>query len=210
MDAEPNGTQRDRRTADARGVGSTSVRRLRRRPVRRERRPPWAEALTAGGAWCAEDTFRTPDVERARWPATLQTYGADKAVCLSLHAYPRRNPHAAPTQPRHRRHPRCTGVRHFSHRNLYHVTQADEAAAALDGARKSSIRFCDTAPPYGLGLSERRLGACLPHRPRHEYTVSSKAVRMLVPNEQPDGDDSADEAMPALADPGPTPATAHP
>ncbi|MEU3729773.1 aldo/keto reductase [Streptomyces sp. NPDC033538] len=74
--------------------------------------------------------------------------------------------------------------------NLYRVTQADEAAAALDAAWESGIRYFDTAPHYGLGLSERRLGACLRHRPRHEYTVSSKVGRLLVPNEHPDGVDS--------------------
>ncbi|GAA5210978.1 aldo/keto reductase [Streptomyces thinghirensis] len=74
--------------------------------------------------------------------------------------------------------------------NLYRVTQADEAAAALDAAWEAGIRYFDTAPHYGLGLSERRLGAFLRHRPRHEYTVSSKVGRLLVPNEQPRGVDS--------------------
>ncbi|MGW4026312.1 aldo/keto reductase [Streptomyces sp. NPDC005009] len=74
--------------------------------------------------------------------------------------------------------------------NLYRVTRADEATAALDAAWESGIRYFDTAPHYGLGLSERRLGAFLRHRPRHAYTVSSKVGRLLVPNEQPRGVDS--------------------
>ncbi|RZU18047.1 aldo/keto reductase [Streptomyces sp. BK239] len=74
--------------------------------------------------------------------------------------------------------------------NLYRVTPAEEAAAAVDAAWDAGIRYFDTAPHYGLGLSERRLGAALRGRPRGEYTVSSKVGRLLVPNEQPRGVDS--------------------
>jgi D-threo-aldose 1-dehydrogenase len=73
--------------------------------------------------------------------------------------------------------------------NLYRVTPAQDASAAVDAAWDAGIRYFDTAPHYGLGLSERRLGAALRGRPRDEYVVSSKAGRLLVPNEQPQGVD---------------------
>jgi D-threo-aldose 1-dehydrogenase len=43
------------------------------------------------------------------------------------------------------------------------------------------IRSFDTAPHYGLGLSELRLGAALRNRPRDQYVVSTKVGRLLEP-----------------------------
>ncbi|WP_181809066.1 aldo/keto reductase [Streptomyces shenzhenensis] len=74
--------------------------------------------------------------------------------------------------------------------NLYRVTPAQDAEAAVDAAWEAGIRYFDTAPHYGLGLSERRLGAALRHRPRDAYMVSSKVGRLLVPNEDRRGVDS--------------------
>ena len=74
--------------------------------------------------------------------------------------------------------------------NLYRVTPVDDATAAVDAAWDAGIRYFDTAPHYGLGLSERRLGAALRSRPRDEYVISSKVGRLLVPNEEPRGVDT--------------------
>ncbi|MFF4121855.1 aldo/keto reductase [Streptomyces sp. NPDC001714] len=74
--------------------------------------------------------------------------------------------------------------------NLYRVTPVDEATAAIDAAWDAGIRYFDTAPHYGLGLSERRLGTALRDRPRDEYVISSKVGRLLVPNEEPRGVDT--------------------
>ncbi|WP_405802091.1 aldo/keto reductase [Streptomyces sp. NBC_01506] len=73
--------------------------------------------------------------------------------------------------------------------NLHRVTPPGDAEAAVGAAWAAGIRYFDTAPHYGLGLSERRLGAALRDRPRDAYVVSSKAGRLLVPNEQPRGVD---------------------
>jgi len=51
------------------------------------------------------------------------------------------------------------------------------------------VRYFDTAPHYGLGLSERRLGAGLAGRPRAEFTVSTKVGRLLEPHPAPTGSD---------------------
>ncbi|MEV0174152.1 aldo/keto reductase [Streptomyces sp. NPDC050803] len=74
--------------------------------------------------------------------------------------------------------------------NLYRVTPVIEATSAVDTAWEAGLRYFDTAPHYGLGLSERRLGAALRDRPRAEYVVSSKVGRLLVPNEDPRGVDT--------------------
>ncbi|MGI5521345.1 aldo/keto reductase [Micromonospora sp. CA-259024] len=66
--------------------------------------------------------------------------------------------------------------------NLYRATSDEDFAAAVDTAWAGGIRYFDTAPHYGLGLSERRLGAALRSRPRAEYVVSTKVGRLLVPS----------------------------
>lgn len=82
--------------------------------------------------------------------------------------------------------------------NLFSPVDDDTAAAAVDAAWVAGIRSFDTAPHYGLGLSERRLGPALRHRPRAEYTVSTKVGRLLVPAREARGDDVANGfAVPA-------------
>lgn len=66
--------------------------------------------------------------------------------------------------------------------NLYRATGEDEARAAVDAAWDVGVRYFDTAPHYGLGLSERRLGSALGDRPREEYVLSTKVGRLLEPN----------------------------
>lgn len=74
--------------------------------------------------------------------------------------------------------------------NLYRPVSDEEAAAAVAAAWNAGIRYFDTAPHYGLGLSERRLGAALRDYPRDQYVLSSKVGRLLVRNETRRGVDS--------------------
>jgi D-threo-aldose 1-dehydrogenase len=74
--------------------------------------------------------------------------------------------------------------------NLYRETPEQDAEDAVAAAWDGGIRYFDTAPHYGLGLSERRLGKGLGGRPREEFVVSSKVGRLLVPNESPTGRDT--------------------
>lgn len=60
------------------------------------------------------------------------------------------------------------------------VTDAD-ARAAVDAAWAAGIRSFDTAPQYGHGLSETRVGAALRARPRDQYVLSTKVGRLLRP-----------------------------
>jgi D-threo-aldose 1-dehydrogenase len=73
--------------------------------------------------------------------------------------------------------------------NLYRATSAQAAEAAIEAAWAGGIRYFDTAPHYGLGLSERRLGAALASRPRDEFVLSTKVGRLLEPNPAPTGSD---------------------
>jgi D-threo-aldose 1-dehydrogenase len=69
--------------------------------------------------------------------------------------------------------------------NLYRATSDDEASGAVTRAWECGMRYFDTAPHYGLGLSERRLGQALSAYPRSEYIVSTKVGRLLEPNPNP-------------------------
>ena len=74
--------------------------------------------------------------------------------------------------------------------NLYTAVSDASAIAAVEQAWESGIRYFDTAPHYGLGLSERRLGAALARYDRADLVISTKVGRLLVANESPtDHDD---------------------
>lgn len=76
--------------------------------------------------------------------------------------------------------------------NLYRAMTDDDAWAVLDAAWEGGIRYFDTAPHYGLGLSERRLGAYLATKPRGEFVLSTKVGRLLRPS--PETADQLDDA----------------
>jgi D-threo-aldose 1-dehydrogenase len=72
--------------------------------------------------------------------------------------------------------------------NLYKQVSETEGRDTLDAAVRLGIRYFDTAPYYGFGLSERRLGDAL--RGRSDIVISTKAGRLLTP--APDADTSCE------------------
>lgn len=56
-----------------------------------------------------------------------------------------------------------------------------DASATLEAAWELGYRYFDTAPLYGHGLSEHRLGQMLRECPRPEYVLSTKVGRILRP-----------------------------
>jgi D-threo-aldose 1-dehydrogenase len=56
----------------------------------------------------------------------------------------------------------------------------EEAAATVEAAWQQGIRYFDTAPFYGAGLSEIRLGKSLANRKRNHYRLSSKVGRLIL------------------------------
>jgi D-threo-aldose 1-dehydrogenase len=82
--------------------------------------------------------------------------------------------------------------------NLYSPVTDSVAYLSVNAAWDAGIRSFDTAPHYGLGLSERRLGDALRKRPREDYTISTKVGRILEPENPVAGDDLANGfAVPA-------------
>jgi D-threo-aldose 1-dehydrogenase len=64
---------------------------------------------------------------------------------------------------------------------LFAAVDDDSALATLEAAWDAGIRAFDTAPHYGVGLSERRIGRFLAGKPRGDYVVSTKVGRLLEP-----------------------------
>jgi len=75
--------------------------------------------------------------------------------------------------------------------NLFRETSDEQAEGAVSSAWQGGVRYFDTAPHYGLGLSERRLGRLLKAFPRDEFVVSSKVGKLLVPS--PESADRLDD-----------------
>lgn len=67
--------------------------------------------------------------------------------------------------------------------NLYRAMSDSTSSAITEAAWDAGIRYFDTAPHYGLGLSEHRLGAFLQGKPRQEFVISTKVGRLLVPKQ---------------------------
>jgi D-threo-aldose 1-dehydrogenase len=79
--------------------------------------------------------------------------------------------------------------------NLFAPVAEDDAAATVHSALEAGLTYVDTAPHYGLGLAERRLGRLLAGLPRDRFVVSTKVgrlVRPLAPGETADPEGFAD------------------
>ncbi len=64
--------------------------------------------------------------------------------------------------------------------NIFRPIPEAEAAAMIDAAWDAGVRYFDTAPMYGHGLSEARIGQALRWRPRDEFVLSTKVGRLLT------------------------------
>ena len=70
--------------------------------------------------------------------------------------------------------------------NMFKAVPEDQAQATLEAAWQAGIRYYDTSPHYGAGLSEQRFGKFLAGKPRDELVLSSKVGRLLQPADQPE------------------------
>ena len=64
--------------------------------------------------------------------------------------------------------------------NMFRDIPDDEALATVDAAWDAGTRYFDTAPLYGAGLSEIRIGKALSKRPRDQYILSTKVGRLIL------------------------------
>jgi D-threo-aldose 1-dehydrogenase len=80
-----------------------------------------------------------------------------------------------------------------------HITPvgAAQAQATLEAAWNAGIRYYDTAPFYGYGLSEHYFGNALREHKREDYVLSTKVGRVLKPRAQPqDANDPWKQPLP--------------
>ena len=72
---------------------------------------------------------------------------------------------------------------------LYRPSNEGEAVSVIGAALEMGINYFDTAPAYGSGLSEERLGKALDGRPRDSFVLSTKVSELVTAgggNEEPD------------------------
>lgn len=69
---------------------------------------------------------------------------------------------------------------------LFEAVSEETAVDTIERAWEAGIRFFDTAPLYGFGNSERRLGLALAKRPRAEFALATKVGRLLRAEAPPD------------------------
>src|ERR1700694_4602118 len=69
---------------------------------------------------------------------------------------------------------------------LFRAVDEDDALQVIAHASESGIRFSDTAPLYGHGLGEMRMGRVLRNQPRDEFVLASKVGRLLRADAPPE------------------------
>jgi D-threo-aldose 1-dehydrogenase len=80
--------------------------------------------------------------------------------------------------------------------NIYTAISDAEALRVITTAWEQGVRYYDTAPFYGYGLSERRFGDALRQHPRASYHLSTKVGRLLLPDSQPKVPDLFPDSLP--------------
>ncbi|MGJ4905207.1 aldo/keto reductase [Bradyrhizobium sp. HKCCYLS2058] len=81
---------------------------------------------------------------------------------------------------------------------LFAPVSDGDAEATIAAAWSRGVRFYDTAPLYGFGLAEQRLGAFLRRQPRDSYVISTKVGRLLRPDPTASGEDPHYKGTPPL------------
>ncbi|MFD9434157.1 aldo/keto reductase [Streptomyces sp. NPDC060002] len=64
--------------------------------------------------------------------------------------------------------------------NMFRAIPGEEARATVEAAWDQGVRYFDTAPFYGAGLAEERLGEVLSTKPRDSYVLSTKVGRVIL------------------------------
>ncbi|MFI0228061.1 aldo/keto reductase [Streptomyces sp. NPDC017086] len=70
--------------------------------------------------------------------------------------------------------------------NMFRAIPEEDALATVEAAWDQGVRYYDTAPFYGAGLAEERLGKVLSAKPRHSYVLSSKVGRVILDEPETD------------------------
>src|SRR5258708_33989591 len=152
--------------------GSFSLHRVRR--LRQSDRPPGAEPAepAVGGRDRAHDGGRPRLLGKGRRPPVedLRALKATEPVALG----------------RTRLSVTRLGLGTAPLAGLFEAVPEDQAVAVIERSWEAGIRFYDTAPLYGHGLAEMRVGKALRRKPREELTLASKVGRLLRADAPPE------------------------
>lgn len=85
---------------------------------------------------------------------------------------------------------------------LFREVSDEEAEVVLEHAWNEGVRYFDTAPLYGYGVGEERLGRLLTRHDHGDFTISSKVGRLIYPIEVIDADPTLEPDRPAVDIPG--------
>src|SRR3954469_3645770 len=66
---------------------------------------------------------------------------------------------------------------------LFNPVSDETAYGVIQHAHDAGLRFFDTAPLYGYGSAEQRMGHVLAHEQRDEFVLATKVGRLLRPPE---------------------------
>lgn len=115
--------------------------------------------------------------------------------------YARRDPGSLPQNSRSRRYRPADrfGLGGVAFGNAFTPATEEEFLGAMETAWNEGVRYFDTSPWYGLGLSERRMGVFLQGRPRDEFIISTKIGRLLTPDASKTGDQGIWKEIPPFA-----------
>jgi D-threo-aldose 1-dehydrogenase len=80
--------------------------------------------------------------------------------------------------------------------NMHRALEEDQALATVCAAWSAGVRYFDTAPLYGHGLSEQRVGQALRGEARGDYLLSTKVGRLLEPCEPGEEDSGIFQSVP--------------
>jgi len=67
--------------------------------------------------------------------------------------------------------------------NGFNENSDSKCLEAMDAAWNAGVRYYDTSPWYGLGISERRMGLYLKDKKKEDYSISTKIGRLLIPKD---------------------------
>jgi len=65
---------------------------------------------------------------------------------------------------------------------LFATVSDDDVREVISSSMEMGLNYFDTAPHYGMGSSEERLGQSIKHLPRNSFVISTKVGRLIVPS----------------------------
>ena len=107
-------------------------------------------------------------------PMSFSSYGSDTASKAGRQ--PLRRQRFRPSQP--------FGLGGVAIGNAFRPTTDQQALSAMQAAWDAGVRYFDTSPWYGLGLSERRFGHFLHAQKKEDYVISTKIGRILTASKE--------------------------